>query len=411
MAVYNTRKGGLSVELRETCNRFVEKAKELGASDIHLVCGLNPRCRVDGAIIDLAEFYLTENDCYGIAQVYAGPHFDELTSVGELDTAANFGGTRCRINVFRQQGTYSVVIRIINDHIPTIDELKLPAAVKEFHTYKHGIVLVTGETGSGKSTTLAAILGDINKNQCKHILTLEDPIEYVHIPDKCIVNQREVGKDTQSFANGLRAALREDPDVILVGELRDLETIETALMAAETGHLVFGTVHTNSAADSIDRLVDVFPSGRQTQIRLQLAQSLRAVLSQQLVPLASGKGRIAACEVMKVENSIRTLIRESKTFQIPNAIITTASIGNILMEKSLQTLLQQRLITQAVFESANGGAAKQQIPAPAPAAAGKPGAVRPGGVRPGGVRPGAVPGAAPRPAGPAAVASGQQVRK
>ena len=320
---------------------YVKKARAMGASDIPLVCYLNPRCRVNGQLCDLEEAMLTPSDCEAIARGLAGEHYEELIHTGDLDTAVTVDGVRCRINLFRQQGCFSTVARIINDHVPTVEELKLPPVVKEFPSYKHGIVLVTGETGSGKSTTLAAILGEINRTQSKHLLTLEDPIEYVYEPDKCVINQREVGKDTKSFSTGLRAALREDPDVILVGEMRDLETIETALTAAETGHLVFGTVHTNSAADSIDRLVDVFPANRQQQIRLQLAQSLRAVLSQQLVPLANGGGRIVCCEIMKVDMSIRTLIREAKTFQIPNAIIQTASIGNITMATAVRMFLHQ----------------------------------------------------------------------
>lgn len=400
-----------------TFKDFVKKARAMGASDIHLVGWLNPRCRVNGQLCDLEDAVLTPADCDNIAQQLSGDRYQELLDTGDLDTAVTVDGVRCRINLFRQQGFFSTVARIINDHVPTVEELKLPPVVKEFPSYKHGIVLVTGETGSGKSTTLAAILGEVNRTQTKHILTLEDPIEYVYEPDKCVINQREVGKDTVSFSTGLRAALREDPDVILVGEMRDLETIETALTAAETGHLVFGTVHTNSAADSIDRLVDVFPPNRQQQIRLQLAQSLKAVLSQQLVPLANGSGRIVCCEIMKVESSIRTLIRESKTFQIPNAIITTAGIGNITMEKSLQLLLQQRLITQATYNACAPSNNNNNVPPAsgtgtgAGTQTGRPGA-RPGaapGSIPGAVRPTtAVPGAVQRTASPpqAGVAAG-----
>lgn len=223
--------------------------------------------------------------------------------------------------------------------------------VSDFPAYSQGLVLITGETGSGKSTTLAAILNQINRQEAKHILTLEDPIEYIYTPDRCVINQREVGKDTQSFAAGLRAALREDPDVILVGEMRDLETIETALTAAETGHLVFGTVHTNSAADSIDRMVDVFPAQRQQQIRLQLSMTLKAVLSQQLLPKAGG-GRVLACEVMKVDGAIRNLIREGKTPQIANAIQTTGAAGNILMDRCLQNLRTAGVISEETFRAA-----------------------------------------------------------
>ena len=271
--------------------------------------------------------------------------------VGEADLALTIAGVRCRLNLFRQQGCWSAAIRLLNEHIPDLSELGLPAVVSDFPAYSQGLVLITGETGSGKSTTLAAVLNQINRQEAKHILTLEDPIEYVYTPDRCIINQREVGKDTQSFAAGLRAALREDPDVILVGEMRDLETIETALTAAETGHLVFGTVHTNSAADSIDRMVDVFPAQRQQQIRLQLSMTLKAVLSQQLLPKVGG-GRVLACEVMKVDGAIRNLIREGKTPQIANAIQTTGAAGNILMDRCLQNLRASGVITEETFRSA-----------------------------------------------------------
>ena len=285
--------------------------------------------------------------------------FDAMVEVGEADLAKTLAGVRCRLNLFRQQGNWSAAIRLLNEHIPDMSELGLPRAVQEFPGYSQGLVLITGETGSGKSTTLAAVLNEINKTQSKHILTLEDPVEYVYTPDQCVINQREVGKDTRSFAAGLRAALREDPDVILVGEMRDLETIETALTAAETGHLVFGTVHTNSAADSIDRVVDVFPAERQQQIRLQLSMTLKAVLSQQLLPRASGKGRVLACEVMKTDGAIRNLIREGKTPQIVNSIQTTGSIGNILMERALQNLLNAGTITRETYEQALPGGTVQ----------------------------------------------------
>lgn len=373
------------------CDAFVQKAKEMGASDIHIVCGLNPKCRVDGKLCDLESFVMTKEMCDVVAKEICGAHYDELVRVGEFDTAGDIGGMRCRSNLFRQQGNFSTVIRLINDHIPTVEELNLPPVVKEFIGYKHGLVLITGETGSGKSTTLAAVLSEINRTMYKHILTIEDPVEYIHIPDKCVINQREVGKDTASFSNGLRAALREDPDVILIGEMRDLETIETALTAAETGHLVLGTVHTNSAADSIDRIVDVFPANRQQQIRLQLAQSLRAVLSQQLLPKAEGKGRVVCCEIMKVESSIKTLIREAKTTQIPNALITTSSIGNLPMDRALQNLLTSKTITKETYDAVLGSSGPQNmqsIATRAPVPAGRPGV---GGVRSG------VPGAVQRP--------------
>lgn len=335
-----------------TITELVQGAYEQRASDIHLVCGLNPRYRVDGSLCDAAPFCLTDADCMAYARELAGDFFDTLVEVGEVDLARTIAGIRCRLNIFSQQGHYSAAIRLLNDRIPMMSELGLPNVASEFPWYNQGIVLITGETGSGKSTTLAAILNHINQTQTKHILTLEDPVEYVYTPAKCVINQREIGKDTKSFSAGLRAALREDPDVILVGEMRDLDTIETALTAAETGHLVFGTVHTNSAADSIDRIVDVFPAERQQQIRLQLSMTLKAVLSQQLLPRKSGKGRVLACEVMKVDGAIRNLIREGKTPQIYNSIQSTGNIGNILMDRALQQLYTSGDISKNTFDSA-----------------------------------------------------------
>ena len=330
---------------------YVTRARAAGASDIHLVAGLTPRCRVDGAIRPLGEEILTPLQCEELVQELAGGELATLRVVGEADLALTIAGVRCRLNLFRQQGGWSAAIRLLNEHIPDLSELGLPKVVSDFPAYSQGLVLITGETGSGKSTTLAAILNQINRQEAKHILTLEDPIEYIYTPDRCVINQREVGKDTQSFAAGLRAALREDPDVILVGEMRDLETIETALTAAETGHLVFGTVHTNSAADSIDRMVDVFPAQRQQQIRLQLSMTLKAVLSQQLLPKAGG-GRVLACEVMKTDGAIRNLIREGKTPQIANAIQTTGAAGNILMDRCLQNLRTAGVISEETFRAA-----------------------------------------------------------
>lgn len=336
-----------------TIEEMVAYAKENRASDLHLTNGLVPHVRVDGGIKDVEGCdVLDENRCLEIARELTGKDFDKMDEQGEGDFAKTLSGTRCRLNLFKQQGAWSLALRLLNDTIPELGMLGLPPAAQNLPKFAQGLVLITGETGSGKSTTLAAVLGEINRTQSKHILTLEDPIEYVHKPDKCIVSQREIGKDTQSFAMGLRAALREDPDVILVGEMRDLETIETALTAAETGHLVFGTVHTNSAAESIDRLVDVFPEGRQQQIRLQLSMSLMAVFSQQLLPKASGHGRVLACEVMQVDGAIRNLIREGKTPQIISCIQTSGAIGNILMEKSLQQLLEARMITREDYEGA-----------------------------------------------------------
>ena len=329
-------------------DEIITKAQELRASDIHIVCGIPIRVRIDGKLVNFDDNIMTHDDCVYYAKELS-PNYDEIADIGEQDVALGFAdGTRCRINLFRQQGSVSAAIRILNDHIPSFKELGLPLEVEQFTEFNQGIVLVTGETGSGKSTTLACLLDKINHTQSKHIITLEDPIEYIYHPDKCIINQREVGQDTRSFQDGLKSILREDPDVILVGEMRTFSTIETALIAAETGHLVFATLHTNSAADTIDRIVDVFPADQQLQVRMQLSMSLQAVICQQLVPHMSGMGRVLATEVMIANNAIRNLIREGKTPQIANSIATTAADGNHLMDSSLISLFKQRKISSEV---------------------------------------------------------------
>ena len=265
-----------------TIEQLVIKAREDGASDIHLIYGLPPKYRKSGMLEDMDSQPLTEADCIGYAKELSlsSAGYAEYERTGELDAAQTYAGNRCRIHIFRQQGKPSVALRLLSDKIPKLDTLGLPPAAMKLPDLHKGIVLVTGETGSGKSTTLAALLDYINHTRKCHIVTLEDPVEYIYKPDKAAINQREVGKDTMSFAAGLRASLREDPNVILIGEMRDRETIETAITAAETGHLVFGTLHTGSASDAVDRIVQVFPEGMQTQIRLQLSMCLQAVLTQ-----------------------------------------------------------------------------------------------------------------------------------
>lgn len=332
---------------------LIAQAARDGASDLHLVYALPPKYRLDGSLENMNANPLSEEDCLSLARSLAGDRFAELEAVGELDLARSFQGVRVRINLYRQQGHISAAIRLLSSDIPALDALGLPPAVSRLPSLRRGLVLVTGETGSGKSTTLAAVLREINRTRKAHIVTLEDPIEYIHTPEACIINQREVGKDTRSYAQGLRAVLREDPDVILIGEMRDLETIETALTAAETGHLVFATLHTNSAADSIDRVVDVFPEGRQKQIRMQLSTCLQAVLSQQLLSKRAGRGRVCACEVMVVTAAIRNLIREGKTPQIANALSTSAAEGSLTMDNALLRLYKSRDISaEAAREAA-----------------------------------------------------------
>ena len=326
---------------------LMSQAMAADASDVHMVAGLPVRCRIDGRLQNLTDTPLTPEDCEDCGKLLAGDRYAEIEAMGELDLARSFScGVRTRINLFRQQGSLSAAIRLLAQRIPELQELQLPQVVERFPDYRSGIVLVTGETGSGKSTTLASVLNRINHTRCAHIITLEDPIEYVYTPDQCVINQRQIGTDTRSYADGLRSILREDPDVILIGEMRDLNTIETALTAAETGHLVFATLHTNSAADSIDRMVNVFPEGQQRQIRLQLSTTLRAVISQQLLPRKSGRGRVAACEVMVLNSAIRNLIREGKTPQIDSFITMNSQNGSILMDTALQKLVREGAISR-----------------------------------------------------------------
>lgn len=329
-------------------DEIVAQARRSGASDVHIAAGVPIRFRVDGQLVDATADPLTTADCESIARLAAGDAYEKIARIGELDLSGTYAeGIRCRLNIFRAQDSPCLAIRLLAPSIPVLDTLGLPDAVKKIPQIHKGIVLVTGETGSGKSTTLAAIVNEINHNTASHVITLEDPIEYVYQPDRSSIDQREIGRDTVSFAEGLRASLREDPDVILVGEMRDLDTIETALTAAETGHLVFGTLHTSSAAESVDRLVGVFPAERQGLIRMQLSTTLYAVLSQQLIPRREGTGRVCACELMVVTPAIRNLIREGKTPQIANALATSAEVGSITMDNMLVRLAKTQVITRA----------------------------------------------------------------
>ena len=324
-------------------DELVLNAQNKGASDIHLVYGLPPKYRLDGQLENMTEDALDENDCLELCRSLAGEYLDESKKIGEIDFSREICGIRCRCNIFRQQGKFSAAIRLLSENIPRLETLGLPPSVLEFTRLHKGIVLVTGETGSGKSTTLAAILNEINHTRKDHIITLEDPIEYIYTPDKCLINQREIGKDTESFSEGLRASLREDPDIILIGEMRDRDTIETAITAAETGHLVFATLHTDCASDAVDRIVQVFPEGMQNQIRLQLSMTLQAVIAQQLLKKKTG-GRVLASEVMVVTDAIRNMIRTGNTPQIINAIATSSSIGGQTMDQSLVSLVRSRVI-------------------------------------------------------------------
>jgi len=318
------------------------------ASDIHITPGVPPVFRIHGRLIRTDDVILTAEDLEIIVKHITNENqYKILEQKGEVDFSYSIKGvSRFRVNIYKQRGSYSIAFRLIPMNIPSFDSLGLPQVLKEFTKLTKGLVLVTGPTGSGKSTTLAALVDIINKERDVHIITLEDPIEYLHRHNKSIINQREVGNDTQSFADGLRACLREDPDVILVGEMRDLETISIALTAAETGHLVFSTLHTIGAAKTIDRIIDVFPPYQQQQIRVQLSTVLQGVVSQQLLTRRDGRGRIVVTEVMVVNSAIRNLIRESKTYQIPSIIQTHQGQGMITMEQSLVEAYKRGLITR-----------------------------------------------------------------
>lgn len=325
---------------------LIEKAREQRGSDVHLVQGLPPKCRVDGSIQNLEEDRLDKEQCLRFAHELAGEDFPQLEQAGEVDLARTIAGVRCRINVFRQQGAYSAAIRLLNDHIPPLEELGLPPVAQEFCSYHQGLVLITGETGSGKSTTLASLLDRINHTKPVHILTLEDPVEYIYTPDQSLINQREIGRDTMSFAAGLRAALREDPDVILVGEMRDYETISAALLAAETGHLVLSTLHTTGAAQTVERIIDACPAEGQNQVRIQLAGTLKGIVSQCLIPCGGGVTRIAATELLVSTDSILNLIREGKTHQIPSMMQVGADNGMHTLNMDLGRLVREGYITR-----------------------------------------------------------------
>lgn len=323
-------------------------ALESGGSDLHISAGEPPVIRIHGEMtkVDLPALDKEDvhNMIYDILSDFQRKVFEEHL---ELDFSFGLGDlARFRVNVFKQHRGESAVFRTIPNKIPTFDQLSLPRVFKDIAGLEKGLVLVTGPTGSGKSTTLAAIIDYINDTVKEHILTIEDPIEFLHISKKCLLNQRELGPHTKSFANALRSALREDPDVILVGEMRDLETIQLALTAAETGHLVFATLHTSSAPDTVDRVIDVFPAGQQNQVRSMLSGSLQAVISQALFKRRDGKGRVAGFEVMIATPAIRNLIRENKIAQIPSMIQTSKGIGMQTMEAACNELIAKNLVTR-----------------------------------------------------------------
>ena len=329
-------------------NELLAFAVENKASDIHFAAGIPPKLRINGKLVGLEMDPLNPA---AVAEVLGSVMNDKQKKVlrerGEVDFSyAHQSCGRFRVNVYMDRGNMAGAFRRVDTVIPRPDQLGIPSAVVELYKRRRGLVLVTGPTGSGKSTTLASIINKANENRSDHIITLEDPIEYVHNHKKAIVNQREVGMDTLSYNNALRAALREDPDIILVGEMRDYETISIAVTAAETGHLVFSTLHTIGAANTIDRIIDVFPPHQQQQIRTQLSMVLVGVISQQLLPTADGKGRVAAFEVMIANPAIRSLIRDAKTHQIQATVQTSKAQGMITMDDALYDLYQGGVISR-----------------------------------------------------------------
>lgn len=325
---------------------LLSKTIEMKASDLHLTVGLPPTIRCNGKLIHLGKNRLLPNDVEEFSKEILKEKYAEYLSVGEFDTSYSAQGIgRFRVNVFKQRNSDAIAIRVIALKIPTLDELKHPAVLKDIVTKKRGLVLVTGPTGSGKSTTLAAMINEINNTRQAHIITLEDPIEYLHKHNMCIVNQREIGKDSKSYGSALKAILREDPDVILVGEMRDLETISIAITAAETGHLVFSTLHTIGAAKTIDRIIDVFPPHQQQQVKIQLSSVLQAVVSQQLLPNIDSNGRVAALEIMVSTPGIQNLIREGKTHQIESAVQTGNKYGMKTMDMAIAELYKKGVIS------------------------------------------------------------------
>lgn len=326
---------------------LLEKTVSLKGSDLHISVGIKPFARVSGELLEIGEEVLKEREVDSFVREILKDDYDKYCEIGEVDTAyslENIG--RFRVNIYRCMDKESISFRVINLEIPTIEELNLPSNIYELVKKKRGLILVTGPTGSGKSTTLAAMINEINKNRKAHIITLEDPIEYVYKNKESIINQREIGRDSKSYKSALRAALREDPDIILIGEMRDLDTISIAITAAETGHLVFSTLHTIGSSKTIDRIVDVFPVSQQEQIKIQLSSVLQGIISQQLIKRIDKEGRIAAVETMIVTKAISNQIREGKTYQIESSIQTGGKYGMKTMDIALGELVRDGIISE-----------------------------------------------------------------
>lgn len=331
-----------------TIEEMLKIAKDAGASDVHITVGVPPKMRVNGKLITMDfERLLPADTKLLLDEIMSEQQKERFEENGEYDMSFSIiGQGRYRANAYKQRGSVALALRLVGTQVPSAESLGLPASVIDLYQRKRGLVLVTGPTGSGKSTTLAAIIDKINSNRECHVITLEDPIEYLHQHRMSMVNQREIGLDSRNYAAALRAALREDPDVILVGEMRDYETISVAITAAETGHLVMSSLHTIGAASTVDRVIDVFPPHQQQQIRVQFANVLEAVVSQQLIPKADGSGRVAAFEVLHANHAVRNLIREAKSHQLMSVMQTNRKAGMIIMDEAIMQLYAQGQITK-----------------------------------------------------------------
>ena len=349
----------LMISLQQSCSEMriimadikeiLTEATKAQASDVHITVGIPPKMRVNGKLISLDHYgKMLPADTLAIANAIMNDRQKEkLEEHGQHDMSFSIPAIgRFRVNVFKQRGSVALALRLVATQVPDAESLGLPKSVQDLYMRKRGLVLVTGPTGSGKSTTLASVIDMINNNREAHVITLEDPIEFLYQHKMSIVNQREIGLDSDSYADALRAALREDPDVILVGEMRDLETISTAITAAETGHLVLSTLHTIGAASTVDRIIDVFPPHQQQQVRIQLANVLEAIISQQLIPTADGKSRVAAFEVMHMNSAVRNMIREGKTHQLITVMQTNRKMGMITMDEAIIQLYQKHVISR-----------------------------------------------------------------
>lgn len=328
-------------------DELLKYAVEKEASDLHLTVGEPPIYRFDGKLVPYGEEGLTKESVKELLfSVLSEEQKVRLERDKEIDLSYSFSNTgRFRINLYFQKGTLCGAFRFLPAKIKTLEELRLPAQIADFAKAKQGFLLIVGPTGHGKTTTVASLIDIINHERNEHLITIEDPIEYTFVPDKCLINQRELHNDTKSFPKALRSALRQDPDVIFVGEMRDLETVSTAMTLAETGHLVISTLHTNNASQTLDRMIDIFPPYQQKQIRFQLASTILGIVSQRLIPRIEG-GRIVACEILKSTPAVRNLIREEKTYQIENVIQTSVDEGMVILEKSLVNLVNKGEISE-----------------------------------------------------------------